>query len=173
MSTTPTSIFDYLDTLAVISGGLFAGTSFYLSFGQVPSLREFGLNEHWRFFPYMYKNVALKQATLAATAGVASITHAMRIHGAPFDRNLWIAAGTTFLAIIPYTLICIAPTNNTIIEDNKNVQLGNESKINIGTRKDLLDKWAILHLVRTVSTVAGFGAMVFGLSRHSSFVFSW
>ncbi|CAF1347957.1 unnamed protein product [Adineta ricciae] len=166
MPTNPISFLDYLDTLAVVSGGLFAGAALYVSIGQVPALRQFGLNDHWRFFPYMYKNSAPPQGCLAAIAGVASIAHATRIHGSPFDRNLWIIAGTTFLAIIPYTLACIAPVNNAIIGDNKSVDAGNESKINVGAKKDLLDKWAVLHLVRTVGSVASFGAMVFGLSRH-------
>jgi uncharacterized membrane protein len=169
----PTSIFDYLDTLAVVAGGLFAGTAMYLTVGQVPALQEFGLNEHWRFFPIMYKKIALTQGSLTTVAGLASIAHATRIHGAPFDRNLWIAAGTIFVAIIPYTLIVIAPTNRAIIEENKSVQLGGVEKINIATKKDLLDKWAVLHGVRTVASIAGFGAMVFGLSRHSSLMFTW
>ncbi|CAF0735211.1 unnamed protein product [Adineta steineri] len=173
MSITSTSILNHFDTIAVVTGGLFAGTALYLSIGQVPAMREFGLNEHWRFFPYMYKKIALTQASLAAIAGTTSIVHATRIHGAPFFRYLWIAAGTTFLAIIPYTIICLAPTNQTIIDDNKNVKLGNESHINFAKKKELLDKWAFLHFVRTVSSVAGFGMMVYGLSRHSSFVFTW
>ena len=173
MPTSPVSFLDYFDTLAVVSGGLFAGTALYISIGQVPALRQFGLSDHWRFFPHMYKATAPPQGSLATIAGVASIAHATRIHGSPFDRNLWIIAGTTFLAIIPYTFACIAPVNKAIIGDNKSVDAGNESKINVGAKKDLLDKWAVLHLVRTVGSVAGFGAMVFGLTRHSSLLFSW
>ena len=166
-------MFDYLDTLAVVAGGLFAGTALYITIGQMPALRDFGLNEQWRFFPITYQKIAMTQASLTAIAGVAGIAHATRIHGAPFDRNLWIAAGTTFVAIIPYTVAVIAPTNRTIIEENKSVQLGGADKINIGTKKDLLDKWAVLHGIRTIASVAGFGAMVFGLSRHSSLVLTW
>jgi hypothetical protein len=173
MSTTVTTVFGCLDTIAAVSAGLFAGTAFFMTAGMVPALSEFGLNEHWRFFPIMFKRAAVSQASLTAIAAAASIAHATRIEGSPFDRNLWFIAGSTFLAIIPFTVFIIGPTNNKIIEDNKSMKSGNESKINNGTKKELLDRWAALQLVRTVATVAGFGAMVFGVSRHSSLALRW
>jgi hypothetical protein len=121
----------------------------------------------------MYKSIATAQASFSTIAGIAGIVHGTRIIGAPFDRNLWITAGTTFLGLIPYTFICIFPTNKLIMDDNKRIKSGNESQVNVATRKELLDKWAVLHLVRTVSSLAGFGAMVFGLSRHSSLLLGW
>jgi len=167
-----TSILDYLDTLAVFASGIFAGTSFYLSFGQAPALRKFGLNEHWRFFPHMFEHGIIAQPILTVIAGTAGIVHGTRIVGAPLYRNLWIVAGSTFLAMVPFTLVFLGPTNKTIINDNKLVKSGNESKINITKRKELLDKWTSLHFIRTVASIMGFSAMVFGLSRRSSYVFT-
>jgi uncharacterized membrane protein len=167
-----TSIFDHLDTVAVLTGGLFAGTSFYLSFGQAPALRAFGLNEHWRLFPHLFEN-AVSSPVLSLIAGAAGIAHGIHIVGAPFYRNLWIISGSTFLVMIPYTIGFLMSINQTIIDDNKRVKSGEESKINLVTKKELLDKWITLHLVRTVASIAGFGGMIFGLSRHSSFVFTW
>jgi hypothetical protein len=166
------SILDQLDTVAVLAGGLFAGTAFYMSFGQAPALRAFGLNEHWKFFPYMYQNIA-SQPVFALVAGTAGIAHGIRILGAPFYRNLWIISGSTFLAIFPFTFGLLRPINRKIIDDNKRVKSGEESQINLATKKELLDKWVALHLIRTVISIAGFGGMVYGLSRHSSFVFGW
>jgi hypothetical protein len=173
MATTPTTVFDHLDSIAVLAGGIFAGTALYMSIGQVPALKEFGLNEHWKFFPYMFKNAAASQSISTAIAGAAGIAHATRIQGAPFDRNLWFVAGSTFLAVIPYTLAIIQPINRKILDDNKKVKSGSESQIDTATKKELLDKWAMFHLVRTVGTVAGFGAMIYGLSRHSSLLLKW
>jgi uncharacterized membrane protein len=172
MSVTIRSILDHLDTIAVLTGGLFAGANFYLSFGETPALRKFGLNEHWRFFPHMFERVAIVQPFLIVIAGTAGIIHGTRIVGAPFYRNLWVAAGSTFLAIVPFTIVLLDRTNRTIINDNKIVKLGNESQINVATKEELLDKWATLHFVCTIASIAGFGAMVFGLSRHSSFVYT-
>ena len=168
-----TSILDNLDTVAVLSAGLFAGTALYMTIGQIPAFRAFGLDEYWRFFAHVYVRAAISQAAYTATAGIAGILHGTRIIGSPFYRNLWIAAGSTFLAIIPYTLVFLVPINRIIINDNKLVKSGSESKINLATKNELIDKWITLHFVRTVASIAGFGAMVFGLSRHSSFVFTW
>src|SRR5690348_9789910 len=143
------SILDHLDTVAVLAGGLFAGTALYMTIGEVPALRAFGLDEHWRFFPYMYERAAISQSVFGTVAGITGVLHGTRIIGAPFYRNLWITAGTVFIGLIPYTVICLFPTNKRIINDNKRVQLGNESQIDVTTRKELLDKWAVLHLVRT------------------------
>jgi len=171
MSITLKSILDNLDSVAVLAGGIFAGTAFYLSYGQTPALREFGLNEYWRVFPYLFEKGAI-QPISTIIAGTAGIVYGTRIIGAPFYRNLWITAGSTFLAIIPFTLIFLVPTNQIIINDNKIVKSGNESQINVATKKELLDKWATLHLFRTIASIAGFSAMIFGLSRHSSFVYA-
>jgi len=167
------SILDHLDQLAVIAGGLFAGTALYISFGEVPALRAFGLDEHWRFFPYMYAHAAPIQIGFTLTAGISSILHGTRIIGSVKDRNLWLVAGSIFVGMIPYTILCIAPTNQRIIKDNQLVHTGKESQINVATRKDLLDKWVLLHFARTAGSIFAFSAMVFGLHRHSSLILGW
>ncbi|CAF0970516.1 unnamed protein product [Rotaria sordida] len=173
MSATSASILDHLDKIAVIAGGLFAGTALYMTIGEVPALNALGLDVHWRFFPYMYERAALSQSIFGATAGIAGVLHGTRIIGTQYYRNLWITAGTIFLGMIPYTIICMLPTNKMIIADNKRVQSGSESQINVNTRKELLDKWAILHSVRTIGSLIGFGAMVFGLSHHKILRLGW
>ncbi|CAF3940026.1 unnamed protein product [Adineta steineri] len=173
MSTTLSSIADHLDSLAVVGAGFFAGTALYITIGETPALQDFGLDEHWSFFPHMYKRAAVSQSIFGVTAGIAAIAHGTRINGSSFDRNLWIIAGTTFVAIIPYTVFIMFPTNNTIINDNKETQLGKESQISVTQRKEILQKWAGLHLGRTIGSVASFSAMVFGLSRHSSLLLGW
>jgi hypothetical protein len=173
MSITSTSVLDHLDSVGTIAAGLFAGTALYISIGEVPSMRMFGLEEHWRYFPYMYNRAAPPQIAFAAVACAASIAHGTRIIGAKFDRNLWIGAGTIFLGMLPYTVICLFPTNHLIINDNKKVTLGQESQFSATQKKELLDKWAVLHFVRTVGSVVGFGAMIYGLSRHTSLVLKW
>ncbi|CAF2040515.1 unnamed protein product [Rotaria magnacalcarata] len=173
MSSTAVSILDHLDKVAVLSAGLFAGTALYMTIGEVPAMRAIGGDIQWRFFPYMYERAAVSQASLAVIAGVAGVLHGTRIVRAPSDRNLWIAAGTIFIGIIPYTVICMLPTNLRIINDNKRIQAGSESQIDPATQKKLLDKWTSLHLVRTVGSLVGFTAMAFGLSQHKSLLLRW
>ena len=167
------AVLDYLDQIAVMSGGIFVGTAVYISVVEVPALRAFGLDEHWRFFPFMYERAATSQVTSSLIAAAAGIVHGSRIARSTFDRNLWIAAGSVFVGLLPFTLVFIAPTNTRIIEDNKRVKLGQTSLVDAATKKEMLDNWAGLHLVRTLASTAAFGAMIFGLSRHSSLIYSW
>ena len=167
------AILDNLDVVATFAAGCFAGTAMYVTTCEVPAMRQLGLDEHWRFFPLMYERAAVSQALFTVIAGVAGVAHGTRIIGSTYHRNLWIISGSAFLAIVPFTLIGLLPTNNTIIGDNKRVKAGGESQFSVAARKELLDKWALLHMVRTITSLAGFGAMVYGISRHTSLVFGW
>ena len=173
MPVTSTSALDYLDQIAVVAGGLFAGTALCISAVEVPAFQELGSDEHWRFFPHMYKKAAVTQSLFAGLAGAAGIAHGTRIVGSSADRNLWLVAGTAFFGMLPYTVLCLGPTNQRIINDSKLIQSGGQGLIDTATQKELLDKWAVLHLGRTVGSVVAFGAMAYGLSRHNSLLFGW
>jgi len=173
MPATSTSVLDNLDALATLAGGLFAGSALFVTAVEAPAIQGLGVDQHWRFFPLMYEKAAISQSVFGTIAGVAGVVHGLRIAVAPSDRNLWIAAGTVFLGIIPYTIIFMFPTNHFIINDNKRIKSATESQVDLGKKKEILDKWAGLHLVRTVASVAGFGAMIYGLTRHSSLLFKW
>jgi uncharacterized membrane protein len=163
-----TSVLDNLDSLAILSSGLFAGSALYITIVEVPALRRLGVDQHWRFFPLMFERAVLSQSVTGTIAGIASIVHGIRIVGSSFDRNLWFFAGSIFVGMFPYTVLGMFPTNKTIINDNKLITSGNQSKFDSAAKKDLLEKWNLLHLVRTIGSVASFGVMVYGLSRHSS-----
>jgi len=160
-----TSVLDYLNIVAVLAAGLLAGGAFYILISMNPELSEFGVNEHWRFFPYIYKRSAISQPSLTIVAVISSIVYGIRIVDAPFYRYLWIATGIIFLTISPFTKT-FAPTNTTIINDNKLIKAGNESKINSTIKKELLDEWTTFHSIRTAIAIVGFGTMIYGLSRH-------
>ena len=173
MPTVLSTVLDHFDCVAVVAAGIFAGTALYMTIGEVPALREFGLEEQWRFFPYMYQRAAKSQSAFTAIAGIAGIAHGSSIVGAPFYRNLWIAAGSTFLGVLPYTVICMLDTYKIILDDNKRIKLNNQSQYDNNKKREILDKWVTLHLVRTASTVLSFGAMIFGLSQHQSLTLGW
>lgn len=63
-----TSVLHCLNIVAVLATGLLAGGAFYISVSMNPVLPEFGLGEHLRFFPYMYKRSVITQPTLTAIA---------------------------------------------------------------------------------------------------------
>jgi len=143
-----------LDLLATTFGGLFAGASLYISYTQVPSLNEFGIEHHWNYFPLMYRRGAVMQVTSAIVAGLASLGQAFLTDN---NRHLWVGSGCIFLGIIPYTLIFMMPTNNLIKHSQQQT---------ISRKADLLHKWAYLHSVRTIASLCGFGLMIFGISKR-------
>ena len=164
------SLFNHLDKVAVFAGGLFTGSAFFVTFVEVPASRASGLAEYWRFFPYLYERAAVSQPIFTLVAGATGISHGMRILDSPFHRKLWITAGLFFLTMLPYTLLVLAPINRRIINDNELTKASGVSQIDAKTKQKLLQKWANLHLVRTVGSVAGFGTMIFGFDRWTVFV---
>lgn len=156
------TILDHSAAVSMVSGGLFAGAAAYISFAEVPALRKSGPNELWRFFPYMYDKAAKMQAPLTLICGASGVIYSLRIAEiAPFLSKLWFGASLPFIAMVPYTMIFMAPTNSRIIASNKSLE--NETE-----KQDLLNKWSKLHLVRTVTSLVAFGAMVFGCVKYSS-----
>ena len=167
------AILDKLDLVGTVAAGIFAGSALYITVIEVPSAADLGVETHWKFFPFMYDRAYVMQSSLAALAGLTGIAHGTRVVGSAFDRNLWIAAGSAFVALWPYTLGIMLSTNNTISKDSKLVTQGQTSQFDLVQRKDLLQKWACLHSGRTAISVIGFGAMIYGLSRHSSLLLKW
>lgn len=165
MPTTSVSILDDIDKVATFAGGLFAGTALYMTIGEVPALKEYGVDRQWEFFPLMYSRAAVSQSVFTMVAGISGITHAIR-QTQTSDRNLWLVAGSLFVGMVPYTLIFMIPTNKAIINDNKNVNDGQSSKYSPTQRAALLEKWNLLHLGRTLGSVVAFGLMTYGLSRR-------
>jgi len=156
------TILDHSNILSTISGGIFTGAAAYISFSEVPALNDSGPNEFWRFFPHMYKRAAIMQASLTVISGVSGVVYSLRIaESSPFLSKVWLGAATTFIAIAPYTILFMMPTNNRIIESNKTLEKESE-------KEELLNKWYKLHLVRTVSSLLGFSAMVYGCVKYNS-----
>lgn len=153
---------DRMDIISTISGGIFAGAASYISFAEVPALRQFGLNEQWRFFPHMYGRASKMQAPLTLISGTTGIIYSLRIaESSPNLSKLWLGAGLAFIAIIPHTMLFMMPLNNRIIESNQTLEAEAE-------KEDLLNVWSKLHLVRTIVSIAGFSVMVYGCIKCRS-----
>jgi len=153
---------DHSRIISVISGGIFAGAAAYISFAEVPALKDSGPNEFWRFFPHMYKRAARMQAPLTVISGISGIIYSIRIaESSPIISKVWLGAATSFIVIAPYTIFVMMPTNKRIIESNKTLEKESE-------KEELLNKWSKLHLVRTVTSLLGFSAMVYGCVKYNS-----
>jgi uncharacterized membrane protein len=83
-----------------------------------------------------YKRATLLQAPLAVVSFVAGSSAWF------LGANVWWLIGALLIgAVVPYTFIVIMPTNHKLLEPNRDLT-------SMETR-ELLEKWARLHAVRT------------------------
>ena len=81
------------------------------------------------------------QASLAVLAGFFGIVRGLQGGGA-----LWIWAAILILAVVPFTLVVIRPTNNRLLDPRRDRRSAETL--------DLLTSWGRLHGVRSVLSVA-------------------
>ncbi|CAF0924162.1 unnamed protein product [Didymodactylos carnosus] len=152
-------ITDNLGLIAAGAGGLFAGAALYITYGESVGMSRFGIETYWQYFPIMYRQAATGQAIFAMVSGLSGLAHA---YNSPLaNRNLWLTSSCIFVGMLPYTVMIVAPVNNQIMGKDKQRIVSS-----ISEKKALLEKWAYLHLVRTVGSCVGFGLMIYGISKH-------
>jgi uncharacterized membrane protein len=131
------------ESLAILSSGLFAGAALYITFVEHPARMQCGTTVALTQFAPSYKRATIMQASLAALGTLAAI--AAWLQGAQTPRLI---GGLLLGAVIPFTLIVILPTNKRLLDPS----LDKDSKL----AEQLLHRWATLHLVRTVLSLASF-----------------
>jgi hypothetical protein len=132
-----------LEALATASTGLFAGAALYVNLVEHPARMSCGTELAATEWAPSYKRATLMQAPLAIVAFVCAAT-------------AWIlGAGTSTLVaailiglVVPFTFLVILPTNKRLLS-------GSLDKRSAETRR-LLDKWNLLHGVRTALALAAF-----------------
>ena len=129
--------------LAIFCSGLFAGAALYISFVEHPARMLCGTTLAITQFAPSYKRATVMQASLAAVGTLAAI--AARLLGA---SSLWLAGGLLLGAVIPFTLIVILPTNKRLLDPT----LDKDSEL----AQQLLQRWAMLHAVRSALSLASF-----------------
>lgn len=123
--------------VSVLSCGLFAGASVYISLVEHPARMACGVEIAAAEFPPTYRRASIMQATLGAVCLLSSI--AVWLAGATF---WWLVGGVVLGAVIPFTLIVILPTNKQLLSptlDRRSAQT-----------ERLLARWGRLHAVRSV-----------------------
>lgn len=130
-----------IELMAVLASTLFTGAAVYISAVEHPARLSCGTElaaTEWR---PSYKRATVMQVSLALVAGVSGIVRSVQ-GGGP----LWASASLVLLAVIPFTLIVIRPTNNQLLDPLRD--RGSEE-----TRR-LLTTWGRLHGVRSALSVA-------------------
>ena len=127
--------------LALVAAALFAGAALYVGAVEHPARRHLddaGLLAEWR---PAYERGTIMQGSLAVIGFLLGLTAWWQT-----ENWLWLYGGTVLAANWPYTLLVIMPTNNLL-------KAADPAQAGPGTRA-LLEKWAMLHAMRTVLGLA-------------------
>jgi uncharacterized membrane protein len=132
-----------LEVMATLSAGLFAGAAIYIDLAEQPARRQIDTAAALTEWRPSYKRAAVVQPLLAGV-GFLSAVAAWLLGGSVW----WLVGAVLLVAVIPYTLIVVFPTNNKLLDPaiDKNPDMA----------RRLLIRWGRLHTVRSIMSVATF-----------------
>ncbi|MGQ0649349.1 MAG: DUF1772 domain-containing protein [Gemmatimonadaceae bacterium] len=139
MPTEPTA---WLQALAVVCCGTFAGAAAYINFVEHPARMEAGVGPALAQWAPSYRRATLMQAPLALLGGGAALGAWFLVGG-----RGWLASGLLLVSVVPFTLLVIMPTNRAL----QAVSAEDHAKV-----AALLQRWNRLHAVRTALSIASF-----------------
>ena len=143
-----------LEMLSTLSAGLFTGAAIYINLVEHPARIECGTSLAITEFAPSYRRAAVLQGALGALGFL--IATAAWLMGSSF---WWLIGGLVLLAVIPFTLVVIFPTNKQLLDPSldKNSELASQ----------LLTRWGRLHAVRSVLGLISFLIFIFLLGRSA------
>ena len=130
-----------MELLATLSAGLFAGAAIYIDLAEQPARKQIDTAAALAEWRPSYKRAAVVQPLLAAV-GFLSAVAAWLMGGSAW----WLAGGVLLVAVIPYTLIVVFPTNNRLLDPGIDKDPG--------LARRLLVRWGRLHTARSVMSLA-------------------
>ena len=131
------------EVIAVLASGLFAGAAVYINLVEHPARVRCGTELAVTQFGPSYHRATFLQVPLAITGLAAGA--AAWISGSGIR---WLFGGVALGSVIPFTLVVILPTNKRLLDpalDRRSQQA-----------RDLLNRWARLHAVRSVLSLGTF-----------------
>jgi len=141
-----------LGLVATGACGLFAGAALYINLVEHPARMSGGVELALREWAPSYTRAAVMQASLAVLGSVAGM-----LAWARGDGLGYLGGALLMLAVILFTLIVIRPTNQRLLQLHAQGRVENA--------QDLLDRWNVLHAVRSALGVAAFVLMLVALGR--------
>ncbi len=140
--------------LATLACGIFAGAAVYINLVEQPARLSCGITvavSEWR--PSYRRGTAL-QVPLAALGSVLAFFSWW------LDRDsAWLIGGVILLAVIPFTLVVIFPTNKKLESE--------ELDLSSAQAEHLLPLWGRLHAVRSGLSLLAFLLFLFALKHKS------
>jgi anthrone oxygenase-like protein len=138
--------------VAVLACALFAGAAIYINVAEHPARLSCGTELAATEFVPSYKRAAVMQVFLALTATLAGI-----VRGGLGGGTIWFVASGLILAVIPFTLIAILPTNSRLLDPSLD-RASDEART-------LLEKWGRLHAVRSLLSLVAAVLFIFASVR--------
>ena len=141
------------EVIATLATGLFAGAAIYINLVEHPARMECGTDLAVTEFAPSYRRAAIVQSALAAVGFLSA--SAGWLTGASI---WWLLGGIILVAVIPFTLIVIFPTNKKLLDSS----LDKSSDLASG----LLIRWGRLHAVRSILSLISFIILIILLVRN-------
>lgn len=138
--------------LATLACGIFAGAAAYINLVEQPARLSCGVAlavTEWR---PSYKRGTALQAPLAVLGSVSAFSSWWLE-----KRSAWLIGGVILLAVVPFTLIVIFPTNKKL--ESK------ELDVSSAQTEHLLRLWGRLHAVRSGLSFLAFVIFLFALRQ--------
>jgi Anthrone oxygenase len=141
-----------VEVVAVLACTLFTGAAVYITVVEHPARLSCGAEAALAEWAPSYKRATLMQVPLALVAGLFGIVRTTQGGG-----TVWLWAAVLILAVIPFTLLAIRPTNNRLLDPNR------DSRSDETLR--LLKAWGRLHAVRGALSIAASMLFVWAATR--------
>ena len=141
------------EILATLATGIFAGAALYVSIAEHPARLLCGTAAAVNQWRPSYRRGTVMQAPLAVIAFLLAVWSWWA-----GDGSAWLIGGMLIVAVVPFTLIVILPTNHRL--------QSNQLDISSPEAARLLRRWGRLHVVRTILSLAVFVLFLFAVSRR-------
>ncbi|MGH7391844.1 MAG: DUF1772 domain-containing protein [Candidatus Rokuibacteriota bacterium] len=130
-----------VEGIAVLSCVLFAGAAVYINLVEHPVRMGRDTRTAATLWAPSYERATLMQAPLAVTSLLAGVAAWLAGGGV-----MWLVAALLIGAVVPFTLVAIAPTNEQLLAPGRDLA-SDETRA-------LLEKWGRLHAARSVMSLA-------------------
>jgi len=130
-----------IQLIAVLTCTLFTGAAIYINLVEHPARMSCSTELAATVWAPSYKRATVMQVTLGVLSTAAGIGSWLMT-----GEITWLIGTFLIFSVIPFTVIAILPTNNKLLDPKLD-------RTSVETRA-LLQKWARLHAVRSVLSLA-------------------
>lgn len=133
-------------SLATLCAAIFAGAAIYINIAEHPARMRGDTRAAAEQWALSYKRATFMQAPLALISCITGVTAWLLGAGAG-----WLTAALAIGAVVPFTFIVIMPTNRRLLTPGRDLAAAET--------RELLERWARLHAVRSILSLIA--AMLF------------